>query len=48
MAVATEHLIQLIAKQVDHHALVVWYDPEWAYEAAAASLELPGTTIVSA
>jgi hypothetical protein len=28
MAAVTEHLFQLIAKQVDDHALVVWYDPK--------------------
>ncbi len=31
MAVVTEHLVQLIAKQVDDKGLVVWYDPEQAY-----------------
>lgn len=29
--VVTEHLVQLIAKQVDEKGLVVWYDPERAY-----------------
>ena len=28
MAVVTESLVQLIAKQVDEKGLVVWYDPE--------------------
>jgi hypothetical protein len=31
MAVVTEHLLQLIARQVDDKGLVVWYDPEQAY-----------------
>ena len=31
MAVVTEHLVQLIAKQVDDKGLVVWYAPEQAY-----------------
>ena len=45
MAVVTEHLVQLIAKQVDDKGLVVWYDPEQAYGAAAAELTLPNTTV---
>ena len=45
MAVVTEHLTQLIAKQVDDKGLVVWYDPEQAYGSAAAELTLPKTTV---
>ena len=45
MAVVTEHLIQLIAKQVEDHALVVWYDAETHYRSVAADLMLPDTTI---
>ena len=45
MAVVTESLVQLIAKQVDEKGLVVWYDPEQAYGAAAAELHLPNTTV---
>lgn len=45
MAVVTEHLVQLIAKQVDDKGLVVWYDPEQSYVAAAAELTLPKTTV---
>ncbi len=45
MAVVTEHLTQLIAKQVDDKGLVVWYDPEQAYGAAAVELSLPKTTV---
>lgn len=45
MAVVTEHLVQLIAKQVDDKGLVVWYDPEQAYGSAAAELTLPKTTV---
>lgn len=45
MAVVTEHLVQLIAKQVDDKGLVVWYDPEQAYGSAAAELSLPKTTV---
>jgi hypothetical protein len=45
MTVVTEYLYQLIAKQVEDRGLVVWYDPERAYGAAAAELALPNTTI---
>jgi len=45
MPAVTESLIQLIAKQVDEKGLVVWYDPEQAYGAAAAELSLPNTTV---
>lgn len=41
----TEHLIQLIAKQVDDKGLIVWYDPEQAYGAVAAELSLPNTAV---
>ena len=46
MPSVTECLVQLIAKQVDEKGLVVWYDPERAYVAAAAELSLPNTTVV--
>ncbi len=45
MAVVTEYLYQLIAKQVEDRGLVVWYDPERAYSTAAADLALPNTTV---
>jgi hypothetical protein len=45
VGVVTKHLIDLIAKQVDDHALVVWYDPEKYYRAVAADFTLPNTTI---
>ena len=45
MAVVTESLVQLIAKQVDDKGLVVWYDPEQAYGVVAAEISLPNTTI---
>jgi hypothetical protein len=41
----TEHLLQLIAKQVEDRGLVVWYDPERVYTKAAGELVLPNTTI---
>jgi hypothetical protein len=46
MAVVTETLVQMIAKQVDEKGLVVWYDPEQAYSTVAAELHLPNTIVV--
>ena len=37
----TEYLFNLIAKQVEDHGLVVWYDPEQAYTEVAASRPSP-------
>jgi hypothetical protein len=45
MAVVSEHLIQLIAKQVADHRLIVWYDPEQAYTSVAETLDRPDTTV---
>ena len=45
MPVITEHLVYLIARQVDDYGLVVWYDPEHAYGPVAASLAIPRTTV---
>lgn len=45
MAAVTEHLIGLIAKQVQDRGLVVWYDPERAYTSVAETLDLPDTTV---
>jgi hypothetical protein len=45
IGIVTSYLFQLIAKQVEDHRLVVWYDPEGVYTAAAAAFELPDTTL---
>ena len=45
MGIVTTHLFALIAKQVEDHRLVVWYDPEQAYTTVAAALQLPDTTV---
>jgi hypothetical protein len=45
LGVVTKYLFDLIAKQVDDQGLVVWYDPEQAYGAVAAELQLPNTTM---
>lgn len=43
--VVSEHLFQMIARQVDDKGLVVWYDPEHAFGAVAAELSLPDTRV---
>jgi len=45
MGVVTGYLFQLIAKQVEDHRLVVWYDPERAYTTVAAAFEPPNTSV---
>src|SRR5437867_10355440 len=45
IGIVTKYLFDLIAKQVEDHRLVVWYDPEQAYAAAAAELQLPSTIV---
>jgi hypothetical protein len=45
IGVVTNYLFQLIAKQVEDHRLVVWYDPERAYTAVAAAFKLSNTTV---
>jgi hypothetical protein len=45
MAVVTEYLFQLVAKQVEDRGLVVWYDPEGAYGNVVAELAIPDTTV---
>jgi hypothetical protein len=43
--VVTEYLFSLIAKQVEDHKLVIWYDPEQAYIDAVAEIKLPSTPV---
>ena len=43
--VVTHYLVSLIRKQVEDHALVVWYDPEKHYREVAATLMLPKTQV---
>jgi len=45
MGVVSDHLRDLIVAQVHEHSLVVWFDPEGQYQAFAAGLELPNTTV---
>ncbi len=39
--VVTKYVFDLIAKQVEDHRLVVWYDPEQVYSTVAEELKLP-------
>ncbi len=41
----SNHLVSLVAKQVEDHGLVVWYDPDGHYADVAATLTLPLTTV---
>ncbi len=41
----SDSLCKLVARQVEDRSLVVWYDPERAYEATARSLDLPNTKV---
>jgi hypothetical protein len=45
VGIVSEHLVGLIAKQVEERSLVVWYDPGADYKAVAERLEIPDTTI---
>ncbi len=45
MGIVTEHLRQLIAKQVNDRSLVVWYDPERHYADVSCKLALPDETV---
>ena len=47
MGKVTDHLLSLIAKQVDDNGIVVWYDPERAYTKVIEKLAFPETTILS-
>jgi len=42
----TKHVRDLVAKQVEDHGLVVWYDPEGVYADAVEELDLPDTTVM--
>ena len=46
MGIVTSYLVNLIAKQVEGHRLVLWFDPEKHYEEVAAHLMLPDTTVL--
>lgn len=45
MGIITEHLSNLISKQVDDHGLVLWFDPEGHYAKIVSDLAVPDTTV---
>lgn len=45
MGIVSDHLRDLIARQVQESGLVVWFDPDDTYAAFIASIALPDTTI---
>ncbi|MCK4486789.1 MAG: hypothetical protein KAU38_08525, partial [Desulfobacterales bacterium] len=47
MGKVTDHLLSLIAKQVEDKGIVVWYDPEKAYTNVIQKLTIPDTTVLS-
>lgn len=46
MGKLSDQIRDLLARQVNHRGLVVWYDPEKAYTKLAQSLTLPDTTVL--
>ncbi len=46
MGKVTEHLLNLITKQVEDKGIVVWYDPENDYTKIIEKLSIPDTTIL--
>ena len=45
MGKVTEHLINLITKQVQDKGIVVWYEPEKAYTGIIEKVSIPDTTV---
>lgn len=45
MGIVTDYLRSMIARQVDDHGLVVWFDPEGHYREVAKGLAISNTTI---
>lgn len=45
MGIITEYLCSLIAKQVNDHGLVLWFDPEGHYAQVASDLVIPNATV---
>lgn len=46
MGKVTEHLFNLITKQVEDKGIVAWYDPERAYTRVIEKLSIPDSTIL--
>jgi hypothetical protein len=45
VGIVGEHLVSLIAKQVEERSLVVWYDSGADFRAVAENLEIPGAAV---
>lgn len=45
MGIVTDYICNLIARQVNEHGLVLWYDSEQHYAGVVDDLSLPGTSI---
>jgi hypothetical protein len=43
--VVSQHLIDLVRRQVDEHSLVVWFDPERHYQDLAGTLSVPDAAV---
>jgi hypothetical protein len=46
MGKVTEELVALISRQIQDHGIVVWYDPEHAYDDVVNQLHPPETTVL--
>ena len=46
MGLVSEYVRNLVAKQVEDHGVVVWYDPDKHYEHLASNLSLANTTVL--
>ena len=46
MGKVTEHLLNLITKQVEDNGIVVWFDPEKSYTGFIETLSIPDTIIL--
>jgi len=45
MGIVTNHLRNLIERQIDLYGIVVWYDPEGHFSSIAAELSIPDLTV---
>ena len=45
MGIVSQHLLGLLAKQVEDNGIVVWFDPEGHYEDFVRTMVMPATTV---
>ncbi len=45
MGIVTDYLRNVIAKQVDDHSLVLWFDPEKHYADTIKEIAIPNTAV---